>query len=181
MSSENSNRPDRERRTVRPRLISDDDALLAPMTVQPKSELTPFAMAGLAVLALVWVFLDHFRVIESGSTLSALVAFVPFALWVAVVLWRDVPRPFATLVRIGVIYGVMLAIAYQVLWDGVGSGYPPFIGTTVSEMAEPARDLVVRAFAIFTSLLSGVLVGVITGIAAWGIGKFLRPYDLAEH
>lgn len=150
------------------------------MTAPPARDLTPFTMAALAALALAWVLLDQFGILEDGSTLSAIVAFLPFALWVAIVVWRQVPRPFSTLVRIGIIHGVMLAVVYQVMWDGTGSGYPPFIGNTVSEMPEIAREVVVRAFAVVTSVLTGALLGVITGIAAWGVSRFVRPPELYQ-
>jgi hypothetical protein len=113
-------------------------------------------LVGLAALAAPRVVLHDLGIIEEGSFVNGLFVFVPPACWVAAVLWRRPHRPFATVVVIGAIYGVFLAVGHQLLWD---ASFPAGIQSPVPETA-------MRTAATMSSLVVGTLVGVLAGAIA---------------
>ncbi len=115
-------------------------------------------LIGLAALAAPRIVLHDLGIIQDGSVISGLLVFVPLACWVATVLWRRPTRPFLTVVVIGAIYGVFLAVGHQVLWTVTFDGPPPTLGGIA-----PA---VLRAAAVVSSLFTGTLIGVVTGAVA---------------
>ena len=110
----------------------------------------------LAALAAPRVVL-HDLGIQEGSLVNGLFVFVPPAIWIAAVLWRRPPRPFATLVVTGAIYGMFLAVGHQLLWGSALAGTGSLGGGGL------AYEGVMRAAAIVSSLVTGTLVGAVTG------------------
>ncbi|MET7832076.1 hypothetical protein ABZS44_04545 [Micromonospora sediminicola] len=117
------------------------------------------ALVGLAALAAPRVALHDLDVVPEGTVVAALLAVGPPLVWVAVVLWRRPPRPFLTLVVVGALYGVFLAVGHQVFWDpSLGMDAPGLAGV------DPGmREAVLRGAAVMSSLATGTLVGVVTG------------------
>ena len=113
-------------------------------------------LVGLAALAAPRVVLHDLGIIEEGSFVNGLFVFVPPACWVAAVLWKRPRRPFVTVVVIGAIYGVFLAVGHQLLWD---AAFPAGIDSPVPETA-------MRTAATMSSLVVGTVVGVVTGAIA---------------
>jgi hypothetical protein len=113
-------------------------------------------LIGLAALAAPRVVLHDLGVIEEGSFVNGLFVFVPPACWVAAVLWKRPHRPFATVVVIGAIYAVFLAVGHQLLWD---AAFPAALDSPVPESA-------MRVAAGISSLVVGTLVGVVAGAIA---------------
>jgi hypothetical protein len=115
--------------------------------------------------------LHDLSVIEEGSFVNGLFVFVPPACWIAAVLWRRPARPFTTVVVIGALYGVFLAVGHQLLWDVAFGGVPPTLGGIDPGTAEA----ILRTETVVVSLLTGTLVGVITGGVALVIGRVVPP------
>lgn len=124
------------------------------------------ALAGLAALAVPRVVLHDLGVVEEGSLVNGLLVFVPPACWVAAVLWRRPPRPFATLVAVGAIYGVFLAVGHQLLWDAALAGRTPTLGGELAGLDPAVQEGLLRGAAVVSSLVTGALVGVVAGAVA---------------
>jgi hypothetical protein len=135
----------------------------------------PFtAIVALALLAVPRVVLHDLGIIHEGDSVNSLLVFVPPLVWIAVALWRRVPNPFLTLLLVGAVYGVLLMAGHQILWHAAWDGAPPTLGGNLGGLAPGAQEVVTRGFAALSSLVTGVLVGAVSGLAAWGAGKALR-------
>ncbi|MEU8247857.1 hypothetical protein [Nonomuraea sp. NPDC048916] len=136
------------------------------------------AVWGLALLGVPRVIAHDLRL--AGPVVNALLVFVPIAVWAAVVLWKRVPNAFVTLLAVGAAYGVLLAVTHQVLWESSFDGGPPSLGGNLAGALPPAmEDLVLRIFALGSSLATGVGVGAAVGAVTWLITRIVpgfRPY-----
>ena len=119
-----------------------------------------------AALAAPRVVLHDLGILEEGSVVNGLFVLAPPACWVAAVLWKRPPRPFATVVVIGALYGVFLAIGHQVLWDATLGADTASLGGNLSGIGPAVQEGVLRAAAIVSSLVTGILVGVVTAAVA---------------
>jgi hypothetical protein len=103
-----------------------------------------------------------------GPAVNSLLVFAPVIVWLVVVPAKRVPNPFWTLLAIGAVYGVLLAATHQVLWVYSYDGDPPSLGGNLAGALPPGAEAVVlRVFAFFSSLLTGVGVGAAAGVLAW--------------
>ncbi|MEU4788514.1 hypothetical protein AB0F95_02245 [Micromonospora tulbaghiae] len=127
------------------------------------------ALVALAALAGPRVVLHDLDVVPEGTVVAALLAVGPPLCWVAAVLWRRPPRPFLTMVVIGALYGVFLAVGHQVFWDSsLGMDAPGLAG-----LAPGAREALLRGTAVMSSLVTGTMVGVIAGGVAVLLSRVL--------
>lgn len=135
----------------------------------------PFmAIIGLALLAVPRVVLHDLDLISEGTPLNALFVFLPPVIWIAVVLWKRVPNPFLTLLVAGAFYGVFLALGHQILWNVSCGDNPPQLGGNLTNLSPVVQSVILRFFAIISSLFTGIIVGAITGLIAWGITAVTR-------
>jgi hypothetical protein len=126
------------------------------------------ALVGLASLAAPRVVLHDLGVIAEGSLVNAFLVFGPPVVWILVAVCARVPNPFLTLLAIGAIYGVFLAIGHQVFWTTVWANDPPQLGGSLAGRLSPSVESgILRTFAVFSSLFTGALVGAISGLVAW--------------
>ncbi|MDR7186807.1 hypothetical protein J2X85_003868 [Microbacterium trichothecenolyticum] len=121
------------------------------------------ALIGLAALGVPRAILHDLHIIEEGSAWNWLLALGPVAVWITLTVVRKVPTPFLTVLVIGAIFGVMLVITHQLLWDFAYQGTPPAIGNSA------AATLIPRLAAIPSGLFTGAIIGAIGGLIAWGI------------
>ncbi len=124
------------------------------------------ALVGLAALAAPRVVLHDLGVIEEGTFVNGLFVFVPPLCWIAAVLWRRPPRPFLTVVVIGAIYAVFLAAGHQLLWEESFGSRPPALGGNLADLDPTAQERIIRTAAVGSSLVTGTIVGMITGAVA---------------
>jgi hypothetical protein len=131
---------------------------------QPKNYFgLPFlALVGLAAIGVPRVVLHDLRVISEGDPLTWVLAILPLVVSIIVTLRARVASPFLTMLAIGTIFGVMLVITHQLLWDFAFEGDLPSLGG-------PAGVLIPRIAAVFSGLFTGVIMGVVGGLLAWGI------------
>ena len=132
------------------------------------------ALVGLALLAAPRVVLHDLGLIQEGTALNALFVFVPPVVWIAVVVRRRVPNPFLTVLVIGAIYGVFLAVGHQLLWHVSFPDGTPRLGGNLGDVPAATGAAVVRSFAAVGSVFTGVLVGAVSGLVAWGVSKVVR-------
>ncbi|HEX2132190.1 MAG TPA: hypothetical protein VHH15_11575 [Actinophytocola sp.] len=112
-----------------------------------------------------------------GPVVNAVLVFLPLAAWLGVVLWRRVPNPFLTLAAVGLAYGVLLAVTHQVLWAESFGGEPPSLGGNLAGALSPgAEGFVLRIFAFFSSLLTGLGVGAATGVVGWVLARLVPGF-----
>jgi hypothetical protein len=140
-----------------------------------KLGLSVSAIILLAAIAAIRVPLHDLGIVQEGSVAAGLLVFVPLAIWLIVVLQRRVPNPFLALTVVGVAYGVMLAVVHQLLWVAAFDGNPPSLGGNLEGVLDPGLEAVVfRVSAFFSSLVTGTMVGAVTGAVAWAIERLRR-------
>ncbi|GIG87954.1 hypothetical protein [Plantactinospora endophytica] len=132
------------------------------------------ALIGLALLAVPRVVLHDLDVIQEGDFVNLLLVFVPPVIWIMVALAARVPKPFLTLLVVGGLYGVFLALVHQLLWDRSGAADATLGGNLENELSPGTEELVIRVFATFSGLLTGLLVGAVAGLVAWGASRLVR-------
>ncbi|MEV7227821.1 hypothetical protein AB0M79_12495 [Polymorphospora sp. NPDC051019] len=142
---------------------------------RPTLGLPLLAVISLALLATPRVVLHDLELIQEGTLVNALFVFVPPIIWIAVVLWKRVPNPFITLLVVGLFYGVFLALGHQLLWNVSFGDNPPALGGNLTDLDPAAQSVILRTFAGISSVFTGVIVGAITGLIAWGLSKVIGP------
>jgi hypothetical protein len=123
------------------------------------------ALVGLAALGVPRVILHDLHVIGESDVATWLLAVLPVAVWIGVAVVKRVPKPFLTVLAIGVIFGAMLVITHQLLWDSAFNGNLPSVGG-------PDGAFVARIAAIPSGLFAGSIIGAIGGLIAWGLQAF---------
>ncbi|WP_051426090.1 hypothetical protein [Jiangella gansuensis] len=127
------------------------------------------AVVALALLAAPRVVLHDLDIIEEGTPLNAVFVFLPPLVWIAVVLVKRVPNPFLTILAVGACYGIVLALGHQLLWDANYGDDPPQLGGNLADLDPAVEAVIIRGFAVVSSVFTGVIVGAITGLIAWGL------------
>src|SRR3712207_4796621 len=129
----------------------------------------------LAAIAAIRVPLHDLSIVNEGSAGAWLLVFVPLAIGVAVALRRRVPNPLLALTVVGFAYAVMLAVIHQLLWGGALGGNMPRLGDNLEGVLAPGAEAAVfRVSAFFSSLVTGTMVGAVTGAVAWAIERLRR-------
>lgn len=132
------------------------------------------ALAGLALLGVPRVVLHDLGLISPGTFVNLLLVVAPVAIWIGAVLLARSPRPFASMLVIGAWYGVFLAVGHQLLWTLAFDGAPPQLGGALAGIDPVLESVIVRTFAAGSSLITGLVVGAVSGLIAWAIAA-ARP------
>lgn len=133
------------------------------------------AIVLLAAIAAIRVPLHDLGIVQEGDVLAPLLVFAPLALWVVVALRRRVPNPILALTAVGLAYGVMLAVVHQLFWGSAFGGAPPSFGGNLEGVLAPGLEsLILRAASIPSSLVTGTMLGALTGAVAWAIERLRR-------
>lgn len=150
------------------------DAHKRPGPAQRRLGLPFVALVGLALLAVPRVVLHDLDLIAEGTLLNAVFVFGPAIVWIVVVWALRVPNPFLTLVVVGALYGIFLALGHQLLWNVNTGGTQPQLGGNLSDVDPVLESVIFRVFATISSLFTGVIVGAISGLVAWGLSAITR-------
>lgn len=127
-----------------------------------------YGIVGLALLAAPRAVLHDLHVITEGTALNAAFVFVPLVIWVVTVLVLKARRPLLTLVAVGAVYGLILALVHLILWD-VNLGAGVRLGGNLADLPPLAHAIILRGAQVVSGLVTGVLVGTITGLIAAGL------------
>jgi hypothetical protein len=129
----------------------------------------------LAAIAAIRVPLHDLGIVQEGSTAAWLLVFVPLALWVGVVLRRRVPNALLSLTVVGFAYAVMLAVIHQLFWGAAFGGDSPSLGGNLEGVFAPGVEAAVfRVSAFFSSIVTGTMLGAVTGAVALAIERLRR-------
>lgn len=137
-------------------------------------DLPILAIVGLALLAVPRAVLHDLSAIQPETFVNLVLAVVPPLVWVLVVALRRRARPFLTVLAIGGCYGVFLALVHQLLWHVSFAGDLPRLGGNLGHLDPVAQDVILRTFAATSSVFTGLAVGAIAGLVAWGLSALLR-------
>lgn len=118
--------------------------------------------------------LHDLGVIADGGPVSWFLAVGPPLIWIAAVLWRRPPHPFATMVVIGAAYAVFLAVGHQLLWDAAVYVRTPALGGRLAGVDPRVQDLVLRVSAFVSSNRSRPRTA---AAGAWAVSGRRRPAD----
>ncbi len=146
----------------------------APVSKRQRLGLPLVAIIGLALLAAPRVILHDLDIIHEGTAINALFVFLPPVVWIVVALAARVPHPFVTIFAIGICYGIFLALGHQLMWDIHVRDNPPRLGGNLSGLDPTIQAVVFRTFAVLSSLVTGSVVGAITGLVAWVLAALTR-------
>ena len=124
-----------------------------------------WSIVALGLLAAPRVVLHDLDIIHEGSFVNALFVFVPLAIWVAVaVAWST--KPFLSLLAAGGVYGLSLAIGHNLLRD-----IPRLGGELTGRLSPAVEQVLARGAIVASSLVTGLVVGAVCGLVAWGIHR----------
>lgn len=116
----------------------------------------------LATLGIPRVVAHDLGLVDPHGIINRLLVGVPVVIWLVYIVWKNVKRPFLAWVSIGLLYGVMLAVIHQLLWNFVFEA-PIQLGGNLSHLSGTVGNLLARTFAFLSSLVTGAVVGVIVG------------------
>lgn len=121
----------------------------------------------LAALTLPRVVVHDLGMIAIDSPAYTTLAVAPLLVWLVVAIFRRTKRPFVDFVVLGVAYGVFLGLTHQILWDASWGDNPPHIGGNLTGKFSPlAESVILRAFALGSSIITGVVFGAAFGLVA---------------
>lgn len=123
------------------------------------------AMLGLALLGVPRVVLHDLGLLHEGTAPNLALVAVPLLVWVVVGL--RVARPFTTLLLVGLLHGVMLVLTHQLLWSVSFDGSPPRLGGNLADLDPTLQAVILRLASVPSGLVTGALLGAVTGAAAW--------------
>lgn len=122
---------------------------------------------GLAVLGAPRVILHDLDVIDEGDAVNLVLVAAPLVTWVLAAVATRVPNPLRALTLVGAAYGAVLAVTHQLLWDRAFEHDPPRLGGNLEGELTPAvEELVLRGFAVASSLTTGLVLGAVCGLVA---------------
>jgi hypothetical protein len=164
--------------------MSDDGCLptVGDMDINHRSEARPrsrlglpfWQIAGLAALAMPRAFLHDAGIAVPGPV-QGLLVFGPPLVWLVVAVVRRIPSPIVTLLAVGGLYGVGLAIVHNLFWSDVFSDRPPELGGNLAGALSPGtEEFVLRSAASVSSLFTGIMVGLICGLLAVAAQRAIR-------
>lgn len=126
----------------------------------------------LSLLGVPRVIAHDLSIVEEGSLINSILVFAPIIIWIVYIVWKDVNKPFLSLLLIGFFYGIFLAIGHQILWS-FSLDVPIQFGGNLSDLPQTTVNVIARIFAFFSSVITGTVVGAITGLVG-SIVNFIK-------
>lgn len=128
----------------------------------------------LAALGVPRALAHDLALVPAGTAANLALSVGPLLVWVAVATLAS-RRPLATLAAAGAGYGIALGLVHNILWATAWGGEPPHLGGALAGAWPPAtEELLMRAATGLSSLAIGTSVGLLTGLAAWGLQALAR-------
>ncbi len=136
----------------------------------PLTDMPVWLMLALVAVGLPRTILADLNIVAPESSLLYYVlALAPFALWLAVAIWRRSRRPVRDFLVLGTLYGLSLLAVHQVLWDvGPSLGHhPPDGAVAFANRFSPAwRELALRAYTSGIAMMIGLGTGLVAALVA---------------
>jgi hypothetical protein len=143
--------------------------------IQTKLGLSLPAILLLAALPLPRAIGHDLQLFKDGDLINTILVFLPALVWLIVIFWKKVPKPFMTMLVIGLFYGIFLAITHQITWESFWNGNPPHLEGNLKDQFSPlVETLIMRAATFVSSVFVGVVTGGFVGAIATG-GLYLFP------
>ncbi|RXZ82612.1 hypothetical protein EBB07_08905 [Paenibacillaceae bacterium] len=124
----------------------------------------------LALLGVPRVIAHDLQLVDPGGWINRLLVFIPPLIWLIVVLRSKTTKPFAALLFIGILYGILLAVTHQLLWN-YAFDQPPQLGGNLRHLSPAVGSLIARIFAFISSLATGTVVGILLGALGAAVKK----------
>ncbi|MFD1067958.1 hypothetical protein [Oceanobacillus locisalsi] len=137
-----------------------------------------FTLILLSLLGVPRVIAHDLSIVEEGSLANRILVFAPIVIWIMFIVLKKVQKPFLSLLLIGFFYGIFLAIVHQLFWN-IALDTPIQLGGNLSNLPQVAVNIIARIFAFFSSITTGIVLGVITG-AASSLLRFVRKSFTAK-
>ncbi|WP_080875916.1 hypothetical protein [Oceanobacillus timonensis] len=116
----------------------------------------------LSLLGLPRVIAHDLSMVEEGSLVNSILVFAPIIIWIVFLVIKNVKKTFLSLLLIGFFYGICLAMVHQLFWN-TALDTPIQFGGNLSNLPPVAVNIIARIFAFFSSVTTGIALGVITG------------------
>lgn len=113
--------------------------------------------------------LHDLDLIHEGTFVNFLFVFIPPLLWIAVAVLLRIRRPFLTLLAVGAVYGVFVALVHQLLWHQAFPEGSPSLGGNLADVDPVLQEAIMRGFTVVPSVVTGLLVGAVCGLVAAGL------------
>ncbi|WP_411842297.1 hypothetical protein [Salinicoccus sp. HZC-1] len=111
--------------------------------------------------------------LNEGTFINALFVFIPVIIWVSIAVLKKEMHPFRSMLVLGAFHGVLLAAAHQILW-GAAFPMPPELGGNFVNAPGYFKILIPRSAAVLSSIMTGIIMGTVLGLAALVIKKLLK-------
>lgn len=136
---------------------------------QTKLGLSLPAILLLAALPIPRALGHDLQLFKEGDLINTILVFLPAVIWLIVIFWKKAPKPFMTLLVVGLFYGLFLGIIHQITWDSFWNDNPPQLGGNLKDQFSPLAEALLMRTATF---ISSVFVGLVTGgfVGAIAIG-----------
>jgi hypothetical protein len=86
--------------------------------------------------------------------------------WIYVAERARVPSPFPTLLVVGGLYGIVLALFHNLFWSSVFSREPALGGALEGRLDPVLEEVLLRMAGSVSSFVTGLLVGLVCGLVA---------------
>jgi hypothetical protein len=148
------------------------------MTVDAKARLRlglpAWLLVVLALLGAPRAVLHDLGIADGSGMVPAVLAVVPAMVWIYVAERARVPFPLTTLLVVGGLYGVVLALVHNLLWSRAFTSEPALGGSFEGRLDPVTEELLLRAAASVSSLVTGLVVGLVCGLVAELVRKARR-------
>jgi len=136
----------------------------------PLTDMPMWLVLVLTAVMLPRTILNDLGWLDEGTLAYRILALVPFGIWFVVALVRKTRKPWGDFLVLGVLFGLSLALAHQVLWDvssSLGHRPPAAAVDFANNFGSSFHDLAVRAYTVMISMGIGIGSGAaFAGIAA---------------
>jgi hypothetical protein len=134
---------------------------------------TPYLIV-LPLIMIPRVVVHDLHLLPLTSPVYSLMALIPLGVWAFVAATRKTEHPLREFLFIGAVYGVLLGLTHQILWDASFGNNVPHIGGNLAGKLDPFwEEVVLRKFAFISSIGTGLVTGALFGLAAV-LGRRMR-------
>ena len=132
-------------------------------------------LMGLALLAIPRVVVHDLKLLPLDSLPYIALAVGPLLVWLGVAALWQTSRPWRDFLVLGLGFGILLGLTHQILWEvSWGDNMPHIGGNMAGKLSPGVEELVLRAFAFGSSLMTGLVFGAPFGLVALVASRLRR-------